>query len=48
MITAGITDGTVTEVVDGDLKPGDACIVDVDGDKKPGGGGAGGPPRRMF
>jgi HlyD family secretion protein len=52
MVTAGVTDGTVTEVVDGDLKAGDACIVDVGSDKKAGaglgGGGTGGPPRRMF
>jgi HlyD family secretion protein len=50
MVTAGITDGTVTEVVDGDLKAGDACIVDAGSDKKAGAsvGGAGGPPRRMF
>jgi HlyD family secretion protein len=45
-LTAGITDGSVTEVVEGELKAGDACIVDVDG--KPSSSGGGGPPRRMF
>jgi HlyD family secretion protein len=48
-LTAGITDGSVTEVIDGELKAGDACIVDVDG--KPGastGSSGGAPPRRMF
>jgi len=56
-LKVGVTDGTVTEVLEGDLAPGDACIVDVNGDEKKGGsssggggggGGGGGPPRRMF
>ena len=47
-VTAGITDGTVTEVVDGDLKAGDACIVEVGGEKKSAAGAGGAPPRRMF
>ncbi|HSM92393.1 MAG TPA: efflux RND transporter periplasmic adaptor subunit [Anaeromyxobacteraceae bacterium] len=45
-LQVGVTDGTVTEVLSGELSPGDACIVDVDG--KGAGGGAGGRPPRMF
>lgn len=45
-LQVGVTDGTVTEVLSGDLSPGDACIVDVNG--KGTGGAAGGRPPRMF
>jgi HlyD family secretion protein len=53
-VKVGVTDGTVTEVLEGELAAGDACIVDVEGGAKSGstgssgGGGGGGPPRRMF
>ncbi len=56
-LTTGLSDGTVTEVVNGDLKPGDEVVTDVVISGKPaataggGGGGApGGAPRmgRMF
>jgi HlyD family secretion protein len=47
-LKAGITDGTVTEVLEGELSAGDACIVDVDGAKAGSSSGPGGPPRRMF
>ncbi len=46
-LKVGITDGSFTEVVDGPLSPGDACIVDTGGAKAGGSGRAGGPPR-MF
>ncbi|BDG01143.1 efflux RND transporter periplasmic adaptor subunit [Anaeromyxobacter oryzae] len=36
-IRTGISDGTMTEVIQGDLQPGDACVVDASG-------GAGGRP----
>jgi len=55
-LTTGLSDGAVTEVVKGDLKPGDEVVTDVVISGKPaatgGGGGAppGGAPRmgRMF
>jgi HlyD family secretion protein len=44
-IKIGVTDGTTTEVVEGDVKQGDAVITDslAAGEKPP--AGAGGPPR---
>jgi HlyD family secretion protein len=46
-LRVGVTDGSLTELVDGELAPGDACVVDMDG--KPGGGPAGSNrPPRMF
>jgi HlyD family secretion protein len=47
-VRAGVSDGTVTEVLSGDLREGDACIVDVAGGAArqgglPGPGGPGGP-----
>jgi HlyD family secretion protein len=51
LVRTGISDGTLTEVLEGDLAPGDACIVDMDLGKRGSGGPAGGPPggmRRMF
>ncbi|AKV01689.1 Macrolide-specific efflux protein MacA [Labilithrix luteola] len=53
-IVSGLSDGTVSEVVHGDLKPGDEVVVDVTISGKPastsGGAPGGGPPRmgRMF
>jgi HlyD family secretion protein len=47
-LRVGVTDGTVTEVLDGELAPGDACVVDVDGGKGAGGGSQGARPPRMF
>jgi HlyD family secretion protein len=54
-IKTGLTDGTVTEIVEGDLKEGDQVITDANvAGKAPaptgGGGGGGGssPMRRMF
>ncbi len=44
-LKVGITDGSVTEIVEGELSPGDACIVDTDGAKA---GGASSRPPRMF
>jgi HlyD family secretion protein len=52
LVRTGISDGTLTEVLEGDLSPGDACIVDMDlGKRGSGGPPGGGPPggmRRMF
>lgn len=52
VVTAGLSDGTVSEVLTGDLKPGDQVVVDVTiGGKAVGSAAApGGPPRmgRMF
>ncbi len=45
-ITTGVSDGTLTEVTDGALKPGDVVITGVAG--APAAGTAGGPPRRLF
>jgi HlyD family secretion protein len=51
-IKIGITDGTTTEIVEGDLKEGDLVITDATGgaagSSKKGGGGGGGAMRRMF
>ena len=52
-ITAGLSDGTVTEIVKGDVKAGDEVVIDVTVSGKPtgtGASGAGGTPRigRMF
>jgi len=44
-VKTGISDGSLTEVTEGDLQPGDACITDASGGAgKPGGAPAGGPP----
>jgi HlyD family secretion protein len=52
LVRTGISDGTLTEVLEGDLSAGDACIVDMDlGKRASGGPPAGGPPggmRRIF
>jgi HlyD family secretion protein len=45
-ITTGVTDGTLSEVTEGALKPGDAVITGIAGAPPP--GTAGGPPRRLF
>lgn len=45
-VKAGVTDGTVTEVAEGDLAAGDECIVDTDGAK--GAAASGSRPPRMF
>ena len=46
---AGVSDGSVTEVVDGDLKAGDEVITDVTMGAQGGSGAAGNPmSRRMF
>jgi HlyD family secretion protein len=54
-VRAGVSDGTVTEILDGDLRDGDACIVDASGAARAGGGapgggppGPGGPMRRVL
>ena len=52
-VTTGLTDGTVTEIVKGDVKPGDEVVIDVTIAGKAAAsptGGAGGAPRigRMF
>jgi HlyD family secretion protein len=51
-VQTGLSDGTITEVVKGDLAAGDAVVTDVNIAGKTGGapGGAGGPSRigRMF
>jgi HlyD family secretion protein len=49
-IRTGVSDGSTTEVVEGDLREGDAAVTDVSGGPQaggaPGGGGPrGGPPR---
>ena len=45
-VVAGLSDGTVSEVVRGDVKPGDEVVIDVNvgGKTSSGTGGAGGPP----
>jgi HlyD family secretion protein len=45
-ITTGVTDGTLSEVTEGALKPGDVVITGVA--SAPAAGTAGGPPRRLF
>jgi HlyD family secretion protein len=50
-VHAGLTDGTVTEIVDGDVHPGDAIVVDLvtpDAPPAPSGAGASPAMRRMF
>jgi HlyD family secretion protein len=44
-VKTGISDGTLTEVLEGELQPGDACVVDASGGgSRPGGmGGPRGP-----
>jgi HlyD family secretion protein len=46
-IRTGVSDGSMTEVVEGDLREGDTVVTDMSGDAKAGGGGQrpGGPPR---
>lgn len=43
-ITTGLSDGTITEVVKGEVAAGDAVVTDVTIAGKPAGGGAGGAP----
>ncbi len=45
-ITTGVTDGTLSEVTEGALKPGDLVITGIASSPAP--GTAGGPPRRLF
>jgi HlyD family secretion protein len=45
-ITTGVTDGTLSEVTEGALKPGDLVITGIASAPAP--GTAGGPPRRLF
>ena len=45
-ITTGVTDGTMSEVTEGALKPGDVVITGIASAPAP--GTAGGPPRRLF
>lgn len=45
-ITTGVTDGTLSEVTEGPLQPGDLVITGVASAPVP--GSAGGPPRRLF
>jgi HlyD family secretion protein len=50
-VHAGLTDGTVTEIVDGDVHPGDAVVVDLttpDAPAAPSSAGASPAMRRMF
>jgi HlyD family secretion protein len=48
-IRTGVSDGSLTEVVEGDLREGDAAVTDVSGgDAKGGAGGPRGGPPRMF
>jgi HlyD family secretion protein len=48
-IRTGVSDGTTTEVLEGDLREGDPVVTDASGGEKPagaqGGGPRGGPPR---
>jgi HlyD family secretion protein len=46
-VRTGVSDGTVTEIIEGDLREGDAVITDATTTAKPPGGGGGRPPR-MF
>jgi HlyD family secretion protein len=45
-ITTGVTDGTLSEVTEGDLKLGDLVITGIASAPAP--GTAGGPPKRLF
>ena len=51
-IKTGVSDGSTTEVVEGDLREGEAVVTDAaggaGGDRPAGGGRPGGPPGRMF
>jgi HlyD family secretion protein len=48
-VKTGVSDGTLTDVVDGPLQPGDAVVTDATaGGAKPQGGSQGGRPRRLF
>jgi HlyD family secretion protein len=49
-IRPGVSDGSLTEVLEGDLREGDAVVTEAaGGDARPGGGGGGGPrPPRIF
>jgi HlyD family secretion protein len=48
-VKVGVTDGTVTEVVEGELSAGDPCVVDTGGDDGKGGGArSSNRPPRMF
>jgi HlyD family secretion protein len=47
-IRTGISDGSLTEVVQGDLRPGDAVVTEAVGPAGTGSGGGGPPVRRMF
>ncbi len=44
-VRTGISDGTLTEVVEGDLSPGDAVLTDASGRAGAAGAPHGGPPR---
>jgi len=46
-IRTGVTDGSTTEVVEGDLREGDLAITDASGGAGSGPGGGGGPPGGM-
>ncbi len=46
-IRTGVTDGSTTEVVEGDLREGDLAITDASGGASSGPGGGGGPPGGM-
>jgi HlyD family secretion protein len=45
-VTTGVSDGTLSEVTEGGLKPGDLVITGIASAPAP--GTAGGPPRRLF
>jgi HlyD family secretion protein len=45
-IATGVSDGTLSEVTEGALKPGDLVITGLPSTPAP--GTAGGPPRRLF
>jgi len=47
-IHAGVSDGTKTEIGEGDVKEGDLVITDVSTGPRPAGQGPGGMPRRVF
>jgi hypothetical protein len=48
-VHTGLTDGTVTEIVDGDLKEGDQVVIDtLNGDGSPQTAPAGTSVRRLF
>jgi hypothetical protein len=50
-VHTGLTDGTVTEIVDGDIKEGDQVVVDTlnaDGSAPSAGGAGAAQTRRLF